>query len=83
MEMKLNLKDAKKAGSQSRRPIQMLHDWGIRSDHAYIAGFAATGLALVSHLFSMKKDDSEKTGSLFGKAAPILFLVGLCLDREE
>lgn len=82
MEMKLNLKDAKKAWMQSRRPLQMLHDWGVRSDHAYIAGFAATGLALLSHLLS-RRSDNARSGSLFGKAAPILFLVGLCLDREE
>jgi len=88
MEMKANMKDAKKAAehltTQSRQPMRMLHRWGVKSDHAYLAGFVAVGLALVFRIFG-HKDESNGSGwrGFFSKAAPLCFLVGLGLDREE
>lgn len=98
MEMKLDLKDAKKAAKDARKaaehatdagrkPMRMLHRWGVRSDHAYLAGFVAVGLAVVLRLFSGSRHETHEGGSgwsgFFGKTAPLLFLVGLGLDREE
>lgn len=89
MEMKLNVKDAKKAAEQvteqGRMPMRTLHRWGVRSDHAYLAGFIAVGLALVGRLFFRSHRDEHGSGwsGFFGKAAPLLFLIGLGLDREE
>ncbi|MBN9613449.1 MAG: hypothetical protein J0H64_08340 [Actinobacteria bacterium] len=91
MEMKLDLKDAKKAAERAtkegRRPMRMLHRWGVRSDHAYMAGFIAIGLALVLRLVSRshreKSEHEPGWSGAVGKAAPLFFLIGLGLDREE
>lgn len=87
MEMKLNLKDAKQAAKEVKDPLRTLHRWGLRSNHAYLAAFAALGLALVLRLFSGKDRDSGSRasglGGLLGSAVPVLMLLGLGLSREE
>ncbi len=86
MEMKLNLKDAKKAAAQTRDPMRALHGWGVRSNHAYLGAFAALGLSLVLRLFSRRNEDGSRgtrLGALLGESAPVLLLVGLGLERRE
>lgn len=76
MEMKMNIKDAKKAAERGRHPMKALHRWGVRSDHAYLAGFAAAGLALVGSAFGGRRDEDavhragSGWGGFFGHAAP-------------
>lgn len=91
----MDMKDAKKTAEKTadlvavrgRRPMRALHRWGVRSDHAYLAGFVAVALALVAHLFrGAQRDEHGSTGilrtELYSKAAPLLFLIGLGLERE-
>lgn len=87
MEMKLNLKDAKKAAKEVKDPLRTLHRWGVRSNHAYLAAFAALGLAVILGIFSGKARDAGSRasglGGLLGSAVPLLMLLGLGLSREE
>jgi hypothetical protein len=68
-------------------PIEKAHQLGIRSNHAYIAGFASIGIALGAWIVSRgKKDDkaqSDRWGLFIGHWAPTFFAIGLALrDRE-
>lgn len=90
MEMKLNVKDAKKAGMEGAkelagmRPMQMLRDCGIRSEHAYLAGFAALGGALIMRLITRRSHEHGHGLTHFlGKSVPLFFLLGLGLKHEE
>jgi hypothetical protein len=80
---------AKKAIEQvSFNPIREAHDLGIRSNHAYVLGFASIGLSLLSWVVSRarKSDDkaqSDRWGIFIGHWAPTFFAVGLALKNEE
>jgi hypothetical protein len=68
-------------------PIEKAHDLGIRSNHAYIAGFASIGFSLAAWLLSRgKKDDkaqSDRWGIFIGHWAPTFFAIGLALRGKE
>ena len=69
-------------------PIRTAHDLGLRSEYAYLAGFASIGLALVAWLASRakKSDDkaqSDRWGIFIGHWAPTFFAIGLALKTEE
>lgn len=69
-------------------PIREAHDLGLRSNQAYILGFASIGLSLLSWLVSrMKKDhdkaQSDRWGIFIGHWAPTFFAIGLALKSEE
>ncbi len=68
-------------------PIAKAHELGIRSNYAYIAGFASIGLSLVAWLASRgKKDDkaqSDRWGIFIGHWAPTFFAIGLALKHDE
>ena len=68
-------------------PIEKAHDLGLRSNHAYIAGFASIGLSLGAWLLSRgKKDDkaqSDRWGIFVGHWAPTFFAIGIALSRKE
>lgn len=90
MEMKLNLNDAKKAGAAGSdglsrlRPLRMLHERGVRSDHAYLIGLAALGTAVASRLIAGKSHEHGTGFSHFmAKSVPVFLLVGLALKHEE
>jgi hypothetical protein len=81
---------AKKAVEQvaTFNPIAYVHDLGIRSEHAYILGFASIGLSFVAWLISRakKSDDkaqSDRWGIFVGHWAPTFFTIGLALKKEE
>ena len=40
--------------------IKKLHDFGVRSEHAYIGGFASIGLTYLSYFASRKKKGDDK-----------------------
>lgn len=68
--------------------IKTLHDKGIRSEHAYIAGFASIGLSVLSWVGSMKVevhgvDRADRWGLFVGEWAPTFFAIGLALKLEE
>ncbi|TXK20033.1 hypothetical protein FVQ89_06580 [Homoserinibacter sp. GY 40078] len=65
----------------------MLHDWGLRSSHAYSAGFLSIGLSFVSWLVSRgrkePRDQSDRWGLFVGEWAPTFFALGIALKHEE
>ncbi len=68
-------------------PIAALSQWGVRSEHAYLAGFASVGISFVSWLVSrgMKdsKPQSDRWGIFIGEWAPTFFAIGIALKHEE
>jgi hypothetical protein len=69
-------------------PIKFVHDLGIKSEHAYIGGFASIVIALLAWLVSRGKkgDDkaqSDRWGIFVGHWAPTFFAIGLALKHEE
>lgn len=68
-------------------PIEKAHQLGLRSSHAYVAGFASIGLSLGAWLLSRgRKDDkaqSDRWGIFVGHWAPTFFAIGLALRSKE
>jgi len=69
-------------------PISALHDVGLRSEHAYILGFASIGVSLAAWLLSRAKtkDDkaqSDRWGIFIGHWAPTFFGLGIALKLDE
>ena len=68
--------------------IEQLHNAGIKSEYAYIGGFASIALSLVSWLVSRGKKNhskaqSDRWGIFIGHWAPTFFAVGIALKLEE
>jgi hypothetical protein len=68
--------------------IKQLHEMGVRSEHAYIGGFASILLTWVGYFSSrMKKGDdkaqSDRWGIFIGHWAPTFFALGVALRLEE
>ncbi|OPC77033.1 hypothetical protein B4N89_41395 [Embleya scabrispora] len=68
--------------------MKMLHDKGLRSEHAYMAGFASIGLSVLSWMGSMKVephgvDRADRWGLFVGEWAPTFFAIGVALKLEE
>jgi len=87
MEMKANLKDAKRAARGEEDPMRALHRMGVRSKHAYLGAGVSLALSLVLRLGARRKHGDEGGGSawggFFGNLAPILLLAGWGLAHEE
>lgn len=68
-------------------PLQKVSKMGVRSSHAYTAGFVSVGVSLVSWLVSRGKDDSkgqsDRWGLFIGEWAPTFFALGVGLKLEE
>ncbi|GAA2176093.1 hypothetical protein GCM10009846_28510 [Agrococcus versicolor] len=69
-------------------PIRIAHGLGLRSSHAYVAGFASIGLSFTSWLVSRTKPDdsraqSDRWGIFVGHWAPTFLAIGLALKHEE
>ena len=68
-------------------PVAMLSRWGVRSSHAYLGGFLAIVLSVVSWLLSQGKDNprsqSDRWGLFVGEWAPTFFALGIALKQEE
>ena len=80
-----NALDAAKTGSGV---INRLHQIGVRSEYAYIAGFASIALSYISYFVSRGKkgDDkaqSDRWGIFIGHWAPTFFALGIALKLEE
>ncbi len=69
-------------------PIGQLSKWGVKSEHAYLAGFASVVLSTVSWAISRRKtshskSQSDRWGLFVGEWAPTLMAIGLALKHEE
>ena len=68
--------------------IKKLHEAGIRSEWAYVAGFASIGVSYLSYFVSRGKKghdkaQSDRWGIFTGDWAPTLFAIGIALRLEE
>jgi hypothetical protein len=85
METDMAKKTIEKVGFN---PIAAAHDFGLRSEYAYVAGFLSIGLSIAAWLVSRakKSDDkaqSDRWGIFIGHWAPTFFAIGLALKSEE
>ena len=68
--------------------IKQLHEMGVRSEHAYIGGFASILFTWLAYFTSRAKkgDDkaqSDRWGIFIGHWAPTFFALGVALRLEE
>ncbi|MFP1630014.1 hypothetical protein ACLB9X_33910 [Streptomyces sp. 5K101] len=69
--------------------IKMLHDKGLRSEHAYTAAFMSIGLSIFTWATSLKAepgaglDRADRWGIFVGEWAPTFFGLGLALSHYE
>lgn len=68
--------------------MKTLHDLGVRSEHAYIAGVGSIGLSFGSWALSyLGKNDSkpqaDRWGLFVGEWAPTFMTIGLALSQYE
>jgi hypothetical protein len=68
--------------------IKKLSELGVRSEYAYIGGFASIALSYVTYFASRAKkgDDkaqSDRWGIFIGHWAPTFFALGVALRIEE
>jgi hypothetical protein len=82
------------AGRRARRSsrrnvmIEKLHEAGLRSEHAYIAGFASIGLSFLAWATSLTAekagtDRADRWGIFVGHWAPTFFGLGNALRTYE
>ncbi|RKN42514.1 hypothetical protein D7294_13120 [Streptomyces hoynatensis] len=69
--------------------VKMLHEKGLRSEHAYCAGAASIGLSILSWAGSLKAEPggdlsrADRWGIFVGEWAPTFFALGLALANYE
>lgn len=68
--------------------VKMLHDKGLKSEHAYCAGFLAIGLSVASWFGSVTCERrgvarADHWGIYVGEWAPTFFALGLALANYE
>ncbi|MET7497659.1 hypothetical protein [Streptomyces sp900116325] len=68
--------------------IKMLHEKGLKSEHAYCANFLSIGLSVASWFGSMKVEPlgvarADRCGIFVGEWAPTFFAIGLALAHYE
>ncbi|MGW0337009.1 hypothetical protein ACWD0J_35160 [Streptomyces sp. NPDC003011] len=69
--------------------IKMMHDKGIRSEHAYLAAVASIGLSVAAWMGSLKAEPgtglarADRWGIFVGEWAPTFFGLGLALSQHE
>ena len=68
--------------------IEKLHDAGLKSEHAYIAGFASIGLSFLAWGTSLRAekagtDRADRWGIFVGHWAPTFFGLGNALRSYE
>jgi hypothetical protein len=83
----MHMKKMDKAEMMEFDPIAKAHELGIRSNHAYAAGFFSIALSLAAWIASRgaKQDraQADRWGIFVGHWAPTFFVIGLALKREE
>ncbi|MEV7275207.1 hypothetical protein ACIQIG_32905 [Streptomyces bacillaris] len=68
--------------------VKMLHEKGLKAEHAYTAAFASIGLSVVSWYGSLKGEPAgmaraDRWGIFVGEWAPTFFGLGLALANYE
>jgi hypothetical protein len=68
--------------------IKKLHDAGVKSEHAYLAGIASIGLSVASWIGSLKAEAAgveraDRWGIFVGEWAPTFIGIGLALSHYE
>jgi hypothetical protein len=69
--------------------IKKMHEMGVRSEHAYIAGLASIGLSVAAWVSSLKMEAgtglarADRWGIFVGEWAPTFFGLGLALSHYE
>ncbi|MDT0435947.1 MULTISPECIES: hypothetical protein [Streptomyces] len=68
--------------------VKMLHEKGLKAEHAYLAGFVSIGLSVASWCGSMKAEAAgtaraDRWGIFVGEWAPTFFGLGLALAHYE
>jgi hypothetical protein len=68
--------------------LEKLHQMGVRSDYAYVAGFASIGLSFISWIISRlnpnhDRAQADRWGIFVGHWTPSLFALGIALRLEE
>jgi hypothetical protein len=71
--------------------IKRLHEMGIRSEHAYLAGVTSIGLSVATWFTSLKAETgshadlarADRWGIFVGEWAPTFFGLGLALSHYE
>ncbi|EKX69051.1 hypothetical protein Sipo8835_17745 [Streptomyces ipomoeae] len=69
--------------------IKRLHDFGIRSEHAYMAAIGSIGASFVTWYTSLKAEPgtglarADRWGIFIGEWAPTFFGLGLALSHYE
>lgn len=71
--------------------IKKMHEMGIRSEHAYMAGMASVGLSFVTWAVSLVGEPgthadlarADRWGIFVGEWAPTFFGLGLALSHYE
>jgi hypothetical protein len=66
-----------------------MHDAGIRSEHAYMAGLGSIGMSVLTWAASLKAEPgqglarADRWGIFVGEWAPTFFGLGLALSQYE
>ncbi|GHH86360.1 hypothetical protein GCM10018793_57940 [Streptomyces sulfonofaciens] len=69
--------------------VKMLHEKGMKSEHAYCAAFISIGLSVAAWYGSLQKepgagmDRADRWGIFVGEWAPTFFGLGLALAHYE
>ncbi len=69
--------------------IEKLHDAGVRSEHAYMAGLGSIGLSVLTWAGSLKAESdqgvarADRWGIFVGEWAPTFIGLGLALSQYE
>lgn len=69
--------------------IKKLHEMGVRSEHAYMAGFTSIGLTVAVWVTSLKAEPgtglarADRWGIFVGEWVPTFFGLGLALSHYE
>jgi hypothetical protein len=73
---------------EEKQMIEKLHDVGLKSEYAYIAGFASIGLSFLAWATSVKAEDAgtdraDRWGIFVGHWAPTFLGLGNALRSYE
>ncbi|MEV1048737.1 hypothetical protein [Streptomyces sp. NPDC049916] len=68
--------------------VKLLHEKGLKAEHAYTAAFASIGLSVASWVGSLKAEPAgiaraDRWGIFVGEWAPTFFALGLALANYE
>lgn len=68
--------------------VKKMHEAGVTSEHAYMAGVVSVGLSFLSWAVSLKGESAEldradRWGIFVGEWAPTFFGLGLALSQYE